>query len=221
MKTVKIGIVGSTRKSGEKMNDRINKLVKKEKELYVSAYREGYSVLVIGRLLAFNNMNRVYRVLREFDAVGKIPKNQRYCLPIELEATFYKIKLSFAQWCNSWDLDPKVAEKAINLGHWETKDPEHREVLDALKSDFHNLYMKLYNIGNELDRIYPADRGPGPKHTLHIEWSEEEGGYVASIPEVPDMMGYGSTWDVALSELKYLYNVKRRVLKLKDLIKNG
>jgi hypothetical protein len=41
------------------MNERINKLERKEKDLYVTAYREGYSVLVIGRLLGFDNMGRV------------------------------------------------------------------------------------------------------------------------------------------------------------------
>ncbi|MBV5340047.1 MAG: type II toxin-antitoxin system HicB family antitoxin [Deltaproteobacteria bacterium] len=200
------------------MNELINKLERKEKNLYVTAYREGYSVLVIGRLLGFDNMGRVYRVLREANAVAKLPKGQRPSLPVRLEATFCKIKLSFAQWCNSWDFEVKTAERAIKLGHWDAKLPEHREVLDGLKYDFHNLYMQLYEIGNEFDRKNPADRGPGPKHTLLIEWDDDEGGYIASIPELPDIVAYGATWDAALAELKYFYNVKRRIQKLEDLI---
>lgn len=200
------------------MNERINKLERKEKDLYVTAYREGYSVLVIGRLLGFDNMGRVYTVLRDKGVVAKLAKSQRFTLPVELEATFYKIKLSFAQWCNSWNFEAKTAEKAIKLGHWDAKSPEHREVLDGLKYDFHNLYMQLYEIGNEFDRKYPADRGPGPKHTLHIEWHDDEGGYIASILELPEIVGYGATWEFALAELKYLYNVKRRIQKLENLI---
>ena len=202
------------------MNEQIKKMERKEKDLYVTAYREGYSVLVIGRLLGFDNMGRIYTVLRDKGVVAKLAKSQRFSLPVELESTFCKIKLSFAQWCNSWDFDPKTAEKAIKLGHWEATNPEHREVLDGLKYDFHNLYLQLYEIGNELDRKYPSDRGCGPKYTLHVEWDDEESGYVARIVELPDIFAYGATWDAALAELKYLYNVKRRIKKLENLI-NG
>lgn len=200
------------------MNDQINQLEQLEKDLYVQAFNSGCSIVMIGRTLGFDNMGRVYRVLREYGAVSKLAKNQRYELPVVLEATFCKIKMSFAQWCNSHGVNAKVAEIAIKLGHWETKDPEHRHVLGALKSDFHNLYLDLYGIGNELDRRYPADRPASPRHSLLIEWSYEDDGYLASIPQLPEIIGYGATWDSALAELKYLYNVKRRITKLEELI---
>lgn len=190
-----------------------------EHELYVKCFNAGYSVLAISKCLAFNNAGQVYCVLRDRGVVKKLPNNRRFNVTARLAITFSQMRFSFAQWCNSWDLDPKVAEKAIELGPWETKAPGHIEVFDALKYDFHNLYLDLYEIGNEFDRKYPADRGDGPKHTLLVEWSDADGGYVASIPQVPGIRGVGATWDPAIAELKFYFNAHRRIKKLENLVR--
>jgi hypothetical protein len=136
-------------------------------------------------------------------------------------ATFVKMKFSFPQWCNTWEFELGTAEKAINLGPWETKDPAHLDVLEALKSDFCNLYMSLYGIGNILDRRYPTDRPPGPRYTVLIEWSVDDGCYASTIVELPDIVGTGANWDESLREMKKLYNVKRRIQKLENLIESS
>jgi hypothetical protein len=200
------------------MSHQLTELEHYERELYVKAYLVGYSVLSIGRLLAFDNMGRVYRPLREAGVVSKLPRRQRFSLQPILEATFAKMKFSFAQWANSWGLDPKVAEKAINLGPWETKDPSHLEALAALKHDFNNMYLNLYDIGSVLDRKYSADRLPGPKYSVLLKWASDEDCYTATILEMPSIKGKGLTWDDSLRELKRLYNVKRRINKLEKLI---
>jgi hypothetical protein len=104
------------------------------------------------------------------------------------------------------------------MGPRQTKDPSHLEALEALKHDFHNLYLSLYKIGNILDRKFPADRVPGPKYTAMLKWVSDEDCYVATIIELPGIEGKGVTWDDSLKELKKLYNVRRRIQKLKDLI---
>lgn len=153
-----------------------------ELDLYVKAFREGHSVVAIGRCMGLSNMMRVYRVLRSAGEVPKLPKRQRFRLPPVLAATFVLMRFSFAQWCNSWDFELIIAETAINLGPWETKDPKHVEVLNALKYDFNNLYMDLYDVGNLLDRKYRPDRKPGPKNGLVMEWSNDDDCYYATIP---------------------------------------
>lgn len=200
------------------MDMKFEGLVEIEHGLYVKAFHAGYSVLAISKSLGFNNAGQVYCVLRDKGIVKKLSKNQRFKLPARLEATFAKMRFSYAQWCNSWDLDPKVAEKAIELGYWETKAPEHLEVFEALRYDFHNLFLDLYEIGNEFDRKYPADRGDGPKLSLHVNWSDEAGGYIATIPQMPEIKGFGTTWDPAIAELKLYYNAYRRIKKLENLV---
>jgi hypothetical protein len=198
-----------------------DQLERYERDLYVKAFREGHSVLAIGRSMGFSNMKRIYSVLRAAGEVAKLPKRQRFSLPPALTATFVLMRFSFAQWCNSWEFELVTAETAINLGPWETKDPAHLEVLNALKHDFHNLYMDLYDIGNLLDRKYRPDRKPGPKNGLIMEWSDEEDCYHATIPELPEIVGKGTDWDGALKDLKRAYNVRRRIYLLEKLIKDG
>jgi predicted RNase H-like HicB family nuclease len=54
-----------------------------------------------------------------------------------------------------------------------------------------------------------------------IEWSLEDGCYASTIVELPDIVGTGANWDEALREMKKLYNVKRRIQKLENLIENS
>lgn len=187
-------------------------------ELYVKAYKAGHSVYTIGRRLGFSNFNQIYRVLRDAGAVPHISKGQRFSIPVQLRSTFTKSQFSFAQWCNSWRFSVKMAEEAIAIGHWDVEEPEHKKVLAALKHDFCNLYMDLYDIGNIFDRKFPADR-VYPKLSLMVTWDKELGGYIATIPEMPEIKGVGNTWETAQIDMKRYYNAHRRIRKLQELIK--
>jgi hypothetical protein len=198
----------------------LTELERQEKKLYVKAYQKGHSVFSIGRSMGFSNMGRVYRVLRDAGVVPNISKRQRFSIPIQLDATFRKCQFSFAQWCNSWKLDVKTAEEAIKIGHWEVKKLEHRQVLAALRHDFHNVYITLYETGNDLDRKYPKDY-VSPKLSLWITCDENVGGYIASIPELPGITGVGKNWKEAQMAMSRLYNAQRRISKLETLIEKG
>jgi len=202
--------------------EEIEKLIETEKNLYVLAYQRGLSVAYICRALAFDNLERVYSVLRDRKQVPLLPTRQKYSIPPVLKGTFLKARHSFPKWCASHNLDLGKAEHAIKLGPYEGRDVYSIKVLNALKDDFHNLYEELYGSGNIFNFKYTDyDESGRSRFDCEIRWIDAEGQYLASIPELPDMLAYGDSWDSALTGLKLVFNVKRRIYKLEAMVEHG
>ena len=201
--------------------DGINNLVERERDLYGLAYKKGLSVAFICRTLAFDNWERVYKVLRQQRLVPLLPTRQRYTIPAILDGTFRKVKHSFPKWCASYGFDLQKAANAVNAGPYDAKDQYSQKVLAALKDDFHNLYLGLYESKNIFDmKFTDYDESTRSNYSCHIN-SIGPGHYEASIPEWPEMCAEGTCWDSALANLKTVFNTKRRIFKLEAMVKYG
>ncbi len=200
----------------------LENLNERERDLYLICYGKGLSVAFICRSLAFDNWERVYRVLRFNKVVPLLPTRQNYTIPPVLDGTFRKIKHSFPKWCACHKFDLAKAEYAVNTGPYDAKDPYSQKVLAALKDDFHNLFLRMYETSNIFDMKYnDYDDSMRSRYDCNIRWIESEAVYVAEIPDWPGMRAVGTCWDSALSHLKMIFNVKRRIFKLEAMAKHG
>jgi predicted RNase H-like HicB family nuclease len=51
------------------------------------------------------------------------------------------------------------------------------------------------------------------QYRIDLSWSDEDGGYIATIPEFPNLSAFGETPDKALAEAKIAANLMLEVLK--------
>jgi hypothetical protein len=204
---------------GNVNHSEIEKLIEIEKKLYCEAYENGLSVANICRRLGFKDWDRVYRVIRRNKLVPSLPTRQRFSIPDVLAGTFKAVKHSFPMWCAGHGLDLKIAEYALNSNPYEATDPGSKKVFAALKEDFHNLYEKMYGSDNMFNMTFSDfDESTRSRFCCHINWIESEDVYLAVIPELTDVKATGSCWDSALANLKMLFNIKRRIIKLESMV---
>lgn len=53
----------------------------------------------------------------------------------------------------------------------------------------------------------------GPRYEIDIFWSDEDGSYVAVVPEIPGCSAWGDTYEEALAEVKVAIRGHLRVAK--------
>lgn len=201
--------------------ENIQEMLERERQLTVEAFLAGNSVHHIQQMVGYKHAEKVYRTLRDAGKIGIISTRHKYSIPDRLKSVFDRSKVSFPQWCNAWGFDLAKAEEAIKLGHWDATDPYSKKVLAAFKSDFHNVYHDLYEVGNMLDRKYKPIQEDKPRNGLRVEWLDEHGYYAAWSPQIADIFGYGKDWDEAIADYKKLLNVHRRLKILNNLVKDS
>lgn len=201
---------------------KFDKLVQREKEMYLVAFKKGLSLAFICRALAFDNWDRVYIELRVNKLVPLLPTRQSFSIPPYLNGTFKKCKHSFPKWCATHYFDLRKAEYALNSNPYDATDPYSQRVFAAVKDEFHNVFVELYGSGNVFDKKFEEyDESRRTRLDCHIDWLEEEGVYRATIPGLKGIEADGDSWDSALGHLKMVYNVSRRIYKLSLMIEHG
>lgn len=198
----------------------VKELQERELNLIVDAFLAGNSVHRIQQKVGYRNARLVYRTIRNAGKIGHVPTRSRYSIPNKLKSVFSASLVSFPQWCNAWGFDLAKAENAIQLGHWDATDPYSKRVLAAFKSDFHNVYHDLYEVGNMLDRKYKPLQEDKPRNELRVKWLDDHGYYAAWSPQIADIYGYGQDWDEAIADYKKVLNTHRR-LKILEKLASG
>lgn len=183
------------------------------------AFRKGYSVIELLRLLDQSCGRRMYNLLRNEGVIRKLTrKRQRaYRIPEELKAVLAKTGISFIQWANSHGLDPEEAALALS----EPLDPEDVPSMpahNALKNDFPNYYNNIYDPAAPVYEFSPEKRPRLVcKDTVIIEYSEENDCFVAYTEKEPQYKVSGKTRELALFALKCQYVILASIAKLRLL----
>ena len=55
-----------------------------------------------------------------------------------------------------------------------------------------------------------------PRYEIDIFWSEEDGGYIANVPELPYCSAFGDTYEEALREVRVAMDLYLSALREED-----
>jgi hypothetical protein len=102
------------------------------------AFSSGRSVVEIARQVRSRRALPIYRMLQRRGLIETKLKRTRYRGPAQMEHCLKRVRLSFAQWCNSWRFDPKLAEEELSQPPAGTPS----EVRLAAARDFPSVYAK-------------------------------------------------------------------------------
>lgn len=146
------------------------------------AFSSGYSVAEIARMIGCKKAVSVYKLLQRRGLIGSSVKRSRFRGPPELEKPLCKMGMSFAQWCNSWRLDPKSAETELEM----IDDTSLSEIHVAARRDFPGTYEKGKGSLN-LEEWEREVSSSGTVHSFHMDWDHRLVRFVGTIPGVESL----------------------------------
>jgi hypothetical protein len=142
-------------------------------EEYCTAFRKGYSVVELGRIVGLKSVRFVHTILVKHRVVptGKPGRQKKDLVPEKME-NFLKIRgLAFSQWCVHWGF----AQEDVAAGI-ANRDPL---VLNAIRRDFPKYYELITGI-----EVLGVESGPPFekfRKDIEIKWIDAEGCYFAVI----------------------------------------
>jgi hypothetical protein len=145
-------------------------------------FSSGYSVAEITRVIGCKKAVSVYKVLQRRGLIGSSLKRSRFQGPPELEKPLGKMGMSFAQWCNSWRLDPKSAEAELSV----IDASSLAEIHVAARRDFPGTYEKGKGSLN-LEEWEKEVSSSGTVHSFHMDWDHRLERFVGTIPGVESL----------------------------------
>lgn len=188
--------------------------------LLCAAYRSGYSVLELSRVLDQNCKRKVYELLRDAGAIPRIRRGRRRspALPVMLIKTLEKAKISYASWANSHGLCPERTEAALSCALDRT-DPISVAAHNALRNDWPGLYGRMFDPANTPSYNRSPGKEPGGENhdKISIEFDFKKRCFTGYIDMFPHIRGDGETRERALATLKMQYVLHRSIKKLQNL----
>ena len=182
----------------------------------LEAFSRGFSVVEITRALRKTNVTSVYNLLRDTGRIKVMRRSEyrrQYDIDPKLTTACRQKGLSFGRWCLSWRLDPHMAVAELK----SAPDGEEESAAHvALKRDFPDIYLRLYN-GAKIKSEKKGKYRPKPA-SLMIEWSSERKAFLATIPESPGIKASGRNWDDVFYAIKSVYLMHEYVKRIDWLL---
>lgn len=133
-----------------------------------TAYRKGFSVVEITRIIGSKKADYVHAVLVKHKVIsqGKRGRPAKDSVPPVMSSYLSRRSLSFAKWCAGWGFDIWDAGQAIS----ENGDGP---VLEAVRRDFPGCYVKVAQ-AQGIPKICPPPQCPSNKLEANVIWDNEE-----------------------------------------------
>lgn len=199
--------------------DKTSELYKTYVQELLNAYRRGYSVIELQRILYHKDSRNLYATMRDAEMFPCLQRKRqkKYEVPAAFAKALGDCNLSFLQWCNSRAFEPGMAAEMLCAA--EIKGNRRSEAVhEAYRRDFGNLYAKVYKTEfpttSTLGKLIPEKR---TTHSLSIIFDDIKLKYCATIPEIPACCAEGETWDEAFDNMKACYVLHVSIIKLKLL----
>jgi len=182
----------------------------------IAAYTAGLSVVEITRTLGKIRVDFVHSLLREtghIQAMARSEYRRTYQIDRRLTEVLQKMGYTFGRWCLGWRFEPEaaVAELAAVPDNELLTAPH-----EAVRRDYPVVYFRMYGGGRPPRR---ARRSGGAEHpALNIVWEHAHGGYVAQVPEYPEIEAVGNDWVEVAEEAKAAYRFMACIRKLDRVI---
>ena len=182
----------------------------------MEAFSRGFSVVEITRALRKTTVTSVYNLLRDTGSI-KVMRRSEYRRQYDIDprlATACRQKgLSFGRWCLSWRLDPHMAVAELK----SAPDGEEESAAHAaLKRDFPDIYLRLYN-GAKIKSEKKGKYRSKPA-SLMIEWSSERKAFLATVPQCPGIEASGKNWDDVFYAIKSVHLMHEYVKRIDWLL---
>lgn len=160
------------------------------------AYRRGYSVVEITRVIGSKKADYVHSVLVKLKVIrqGRRGRPAKGSIPSNFAPYLRKRSLSFSKWCAGWEFEIPEAAEAINAEH-------DSPIIEAIKRDFPGFYAKIRGLKSWDDYVHPP-RCLSDKLEANIVWDQREFCYRASKMNDGSIRGYGLTMELAIKNLK-------------------
>lgn len=215
-----MGAVRSASRKGITFWGRVNKdeeIYKDFIKLICSAYRKGYSVIELTRILDQSCARKFYDLLRDAGEIDTLPRKRgrSYEMPELLKATLVKADLTYLKWCNSHALDAETAGLAL-LSPLDRWDSASLAAHNALKNDWPRMYDRIYWPDSTPVYNFSPEKIPGleNKDTVIIVYDYEKYCFKAFVEKNPALRGSGATRERALGALKRSYILSQSIAKL-------
>ncbi len=209
-----VGRKGLTFWGGVNKNEQIYKDFIK---LLCSAYRRGYSVVELTRILDQSCARKFYDLLRDEGEIVPLPRKRgrSYEMPELLKATLEKADLTYLKWCNSHDLDAETAGLAL-LSPLDRWDSASLSAHNALKNDWPRMYDRIYWPDSTPVYNFSPEKIPGleNKDTVIIVYDYEKYCFKAFVEKNPAICGFGERRGVALAGMTRSYILNHSIAKL-------
>lgn len=182
----------------------------------IEAFSRGFSVVEITRALRKTTVTSVYNLLRDTGRVpvmGRSEYRRQYDIDPKLTIACRQKGFSFGRWCLSWRLDPHLAVTELK----SAPDSEEESAAHvALKRDFPDVYLRLYN-GSKIKSAKKGKYRSKPA-SLMIEWSSERKAFLATVPECPGIEASGRNWDDVFYAIKSVHLMHEYVKRIDWLL---
>lgn len=182
----------------------------------MEAFSRGFSVVEITRALRKTTVTSVYNLLRDTGSIKVMRRSEyrrQYDIDPKLKAACRQKGLSFGRWCLSWRLDPHMAVAELK----SAPDGEEESAAHvALKRDFPDIYLRLYN-GAKIKSQKKGKYRSKPA-SLMIEWSSEQKAFLATVPQFPGIEASGKNWDDVFYAIKSVHLMHEYVKRIDWLL---
>ena len=182
----------------------------------IEAFSRGFSVVEITRALRKTTATSVYNLLRDTGRIKFMARSEyrrQYDIDPRLATACLQKGISFGRRCLSWRLDPHMAVADLK----SAPDSEEESAAHvALKRDFPDIYLRLYNGA----KIKSEKRGKyrSKPASVMIEWSSERKAFLATVPECPGIEASGKNWDDVFSAIKSVHLMHEHVKRIDWLL---
>lgn len=173
---------------------------------YADAFRNGYSVVELARVLGVKQAKYIHAALVKSGEISKARAGRRAkgTVPQGFAPFLAARSLTFTKWCAGWSFERETATAEVEACSGAA--------MAAIKRDFPGYYTKLTG---EIVTDYargPVFRSFKPK--IEIEWYEREDCYRAHLPAF-GIEAFGPSYKAALNTvlIKWLYYLILQRLK--------
>lgn len=178
----------------------IEKMRKEITEGYALAFRNGYSVVELARVLGVKQAKYIHAALVKSGEISRARAGRKTkgMVPHGFAPFLAARSLTFSKWCAGWSFEKELAAAEI-----EARDGA---AMAAIRRDFPGYYKKLTG-----ETVTDYARGPvfqSAKPKIEIGWYEYEDCYRAHLPEF-GLEAFGPSYKAALNTvlIKWLYHL--------------